>query len=81
MIKNLKWCSNCLAMSTRPRITFDKSNFCNACVWSKKKKKYDWNHNLKKLKNFVKKILKKKIIIIALYLLVEVKMDHLFLIE
>ena len=39
MIKNLKWCANCLAMSTRPRITFDKNNFCNACVWSKKKKK------------------------------------------
>jgi N-acetyl sugar amidotransferase len=38
----LKWCSNCLAMSTRPRITFDYDGKCNACVWSEQKKKIDW---------------------------------------
>ncbi len=54
-MKNLKWCSNCVAMSTRPRITFNEDNLCNACVWQKQKKKYNWNSNLNKLKNFIKK--------------------------
>ena len=50
-MKNLKWCSNCVAMSTRPRITFDENNLCNACNWSKQKKNYNWNSNLVKLKS------------------------------
>lgn len=37
-----KWCSNCLAMSTRPRITFDVKGFCNACQWAEKKRTIDW---------------------------------------
>jgi N-acetyl sugar amidotransferase len=41
-IKNLTWCSNCLTMSTRPRITFDARGWCNACVWTEKKKTLDW---------------------------------------
>jgi len=40
--KNVHWCSNCLAMSTRPRITFDSRGWCNACVWSELKKNIDW---------------------------------------
>jgi N-acetyl sugar amidotransferase len=40
--KNLRWCSNCLAMSSRPRITFDDRGWCNACVWMEKKKTLDW---------------------------------------
>ena len=60
-MKNIKWCSNCVAMSTRPRITFNDKNLCNACVWSKQKKKYNWDLNLKKLKYFIKKNVKKKI--------------------
>lgn len=40
---NLRWCSNCLTMSTRPRITFDEMGLCNACVWVKKKQTLDWN--------------------------------------
>lgn len=59
-MKNIKWCSNCVAMSTRPRITFNDKNLCNACVWSKQKKKYNWDLNLKKLKYFIKKNVKKK---------------------
>ena len=58
-MKNLKWCSNCVAMSTRPRITFDENNLCNACNWSKQKKNYNWNSNLIKLKSFIKKNIKK----------------------
>ena len=32
------WCKNCLNMSTRPRITFDKRGWCNACQWMEDKK-------------------------------------------
>ena len=37
------WCSNCLAMSTRPRITFDKDGRCNACSWVERKQLIDWD--------------------------------------
>ena len=37
------WCSNCLAMSTRPRIGFDEQGWCNACQWMKKKETLDWS--------------------------------------
>jgi len=30
-------------MSTRPRVSFDQDGRCNACVWSEKKKKIDWD--------------------------------------
>lgn len=59
-MKNLNWCSNCLVMSTRPRVTFDKNNLCNACVWSYEKKNYNWNKNLNELKIYLKKNLKKE---------------------
>ncbi|SNZ20129.1 N-acetyl sugar amidotransferase [Cohaesibacter gelatinilyticus] len=36
------WCSNCLAMSTRPRISFDERGWCNACRWTETKKILDW---------------------------------------
>ena len=29
----VKWCKNCLNVSTRPRITFDERGWCNACRW------------------------------------------------
>jgi N-acetyl sugar amidotransferase len=48
-IQNLRWCSNCLAMSTRPRISFDERGWCNACVWSEKKKNLDWASREKEL--------------------------------
>ena len=59
-MKNLNWCSNCLAMSTRPRISFNEYNLCNACVWTVKKKKHDWNKNLNELKTYLKKNSNKK---------------------
>ena len=37
--EELKWCTNCVMMSTRPRISFDKKGRCNACQWAIKKKK------------------------------------------
>lgn len=42
-LEKLCWCSNCLTMSTRPRITFDARGWCNACVWTEKKKSLDWD--------------------------------------
>lgn len=50
-----KWCSSCLAMSTRPRITFDADGKCNACQWNDKKKKLDWSSREEQLKSLLKK--------------------------
>jgi N-acetyl sugar amidotransferase len=41
-MKKIKWCTNCLAMSTRPRISFDEEGLCNACRWMEAKKSIDW---------------------------------------
>lgn len=37
------WCTNCLAMSTRPRISFDERGWCNACRWAESKNTLDWD--------------------------------------
>ena len=37
-LDSLHWCTNCVSMSTRPRIGFDKRGWCNACVWTETKK-------------------------------------------
>ncbi len=42
-LDELRWCSNCLAMSTRPRISFDERGWCNACRWMEQKQKLDWS--------------------------------------
>ena len=39
---DLKWCSNCLSMSTRPRITFDERGFCTGCQASEEKDGTNW---------------------------------------
>jgi N-acetyl sugar amidotransferase len=54
-VKDLHWCSNCLTMSTRPRITFDERGWCNACVWTEKKKTLDWSVRQKELENLLDK--------------------------
>lgn len=48
-IEDVCWCSNCLTMSTRPRITFDERGWCNACVWTEKKKTLQWDIREKEL--------------------------------
>ena len=55
--KNTKlfWCSNCLNNSLRPRITFDKKGWCNACQWMEEKKKVNWEKRRKELLQIVKK--------------------------
>jgi len=47
--KSVKWCSNCLAMSTRPRISFDERGWCNACRWMEEKKALNWGAREEKL--------------------------------
>ena len=49
MHKEVFWCSNCLNMSTRPRISFDERGWCNACVWMEEKKTLDWSIREKEL--------------------------------
>lgn len=52
MIKNKKvfWCTSCVVMSTRPRISFDDKGRCSACQWAEIKKKIDWQDRQKKCK-------------------------------
>lgn len=52
---NLRWCANCLSMSTRPRISFDARGWCNACVWMEKKKTLNWDTRLVELKQLLDK--------------------------
>ena len=40
-------------MSTRPRITFDKRGFCNACQWMEEKKNLDWSIRKSQLKKLI----------------------------
>ena len=54
-VESLRWCSNCLSMSTRPRISFDKRGWCNACVWTEEKKTLDWESRQKELENLLNK--------------------------
>ena len=54
MEKNIFWCSNCLNMSTRPRISFDNRGWCNACQWMDEKKKLDWGVREKELLQLLK---------------------------
>ena len=52
-IASLNWCSNCLAMSTRPRISFDERGWCNACRWMEKKKTLDWKSRMSELEELL----------------------------
>jgi len=48
-MEEIFWCSNCLNMSTRPRITFDDRGWCNACQWMEEKKTVNWERREKEL--------------------------------
>ena len=58
-VDNLKWCSGCVAMSTRPRIAFDENGLCNACRWAEKKKTLDWESRVDILKGILSEQKKK----------------------
>lgn len=49
------WCTNCLNMSTRPRITFDSRGWCNACQWMEEKASLDWTSRQHELKDLLNK--------------------------
>ena len=51
---NIFRCTNCLNISTRPRITFDDKGWCNACQWAEEKKSIDWSKRLEELNNLIK---------------------------
>lgn len=53
LLANLRWCSQCLAMSTRPRISFDGQGLCNACVWAGKKEQLSWAERESKLERLL----------------------------
>jgi N-acetyl sugar amidotransferase len=52
-LKNLRWCTSCLSMSTRPRITFTESGECNACAWAEEKKSIDWSSRTAQLEHLL----------------------------
>ena len=52
---DVTWCSNCLTMSSRPRISFDERGFCNACIWMENKSKINWDQRLEQLHQLLKK--------------------------
>lgn len=54
-VDNLRLCSNCLTMSTRPRISFEARGWCNACVWTERKKTLDWDSRQVELVNLLDK--------------------------
>ena len=54
-MSNIFWCTNCLNMSTRPRITFDGRGWCNACQWAEEKKTVDWDARQNELKDILEK--------------------------
>ena len=39
---SIKVCKKCLMPSSRPRVIFNQSGLCNACINSSKKKRIDW---------------------------------------
>ena len=47
-------------MSTRPRITFDKRGYCNACQWMEEKKILDWTKREKQLEATINEAKKNK---------------------
>ena len=54
-MKKIFWCTNCVTMSTRPRMTFDKNGVCTACQWSFEKKKMNWDTRQKSLRDLLNK--------------------------
>ena len=54
-MKRIYRCTNCLNLSTRPRVTFNSEGWCNACTWSKEKSTIDWRKRKEELFEQIKK--------------------------
>ena len=52
----MRYCTNCLMPSTRPRITYNQQGLCNACQWSLEKKIINWQERTKELEKYCQKI-------------------------
>lgn len=52
-MQNVFWCTNCLNMSTRPRIEFNENGVCNACLWAEEKKHIDWDARRRELESII----------------------------
>lgn len=50
-----RWCSRCLTMSTRPRISFNLEGVCNACLWAEEKTTLDWSKRNQELESLLSK--------------------------
>jgi N-acetyl sugar amidotransferase len=50
-----QWCSRCLTMSTRPRISFNSEGVCNACLWNEEKANLDWARRQQELEMVLSK--------------------------
>jgi N-acetyl sugar amidotransferase len=50
----IKYCKKCLMSNLRPRISFNLEGVCNACSWSEKKKKINWDYRKKLLNKIIK---------------------------
>jgi N-acetyl sugar amidotransferase len=59
MISKVFRCKNCVMISTRPRLTFNKNRICSACEWNEKKKKINWKERKIKLNKLLSKHRKK----------------------
>ena len=54
-MQEIIFCSRCLTMSTRPRISFNENGICNACLWAEKKKIINWSKREEKLQELFNK--------------------------
>lgn len=54
-VKKPQWCSRCLTMSTRPRISFNSDGVCNACLWTEEKANLDWSKRQEELELLLSK--------------------------
>ena len=52
----IELCKTCLIPNSRPRIVFNDKGICNGCLYSKKKKKINWDERTKEFFEIVKKI-------------------------
>ena len=50
---DLTRCTNCLNLSTRPRINFDERGWCNACQWMEKKSSMNWEPRKQELRELL----------------------------
>ena len=53
-MSSFKFCKGCFMPSSRPRISFNESGFCNGCVFnSSRKSEIDWSDRKKSLNSFL----------------------------